>query len=296
VLVRDSADPRWIADAGAELVPGSLGDPDALRRLVDGAGTVVHLAGVVRAGREADFDRGNRVGTENLVEAIRSRAADARLVHVSSLAAVGPSSEPEGRSPVDPPAPISAYGRSKLGSEQAVAKIGVDGWWCVLRPPAIYGPRDTDVFEFFKMAAKGIAAIPAGDRWLTIAWVGDVVRAIVAAAAAGSVGSVYHLGAPQPQRLDDFFSQLAAAGGCRVRVVRVPAAVIRSAGLVGSALQRIGWRRLPLTLDKSRELLARHWTSKTEGSLAALDLGEGLPFTDGAERSWSWYRNAGWLG
>jgi nucleoside-diphosphate-sugar epimerase len=296
VLVRDLDNPRWIADAGAELVLGSLSEEDALDRLVDGAGTVFHLAGVVRAGRESDFDLGNRVGTENLVGAIRRRASDARLVHVSSLAAVGPSADPAGRGPDDPAAPISAYGRSKLGSERSVATIGDDGWWCVLRPPAIYGPRDTDIFEFFKMAAKGVAAIPAGERWLTIAWVGDVVRAITAAAARGDSGAVYHLGAPRPQRLDEVFAELAAAGGCRVQTVPVPAFVIRAAGLAGSTLQRLGWRRTPLTVDKTRELLARHWTSETETSLAVLGLGDGLPFHVGAEQSWSWYRMMGWLG
>jgi len=91
VLARDPASPRWIAGAPVRLVAGSLGDPQALAKLVDGAGCVVHLAGVLRAGTAAEFDRGNREGTANLVRAIRRRAPKARLVHVSSLAAVGPS-------------------------------------------------------------------------------------------------------------------------------------------------------------------------------------------------------------
>lgn len=295
VLVRDADNPRWISGVDANWVEGSLEDVDSLRRLVDGAGTVVHLAGVLRAGRESEFDEGNRQGTANLVAAIREVTPTTHLVHVSSLAAAGPSPRPEGRAPEDPPAPISAYGRSKLGGENEVAAMGGSTRWCILRPPAVYGPRDTDIFEFFKMASKGLAAIPAGERWLTMAYVADVVRAVLAAAAVGAHGEIYHLGEPSPQRLDDIFDQLAAGGGGRVRIMRVPSAVIRAAGAAGSALQRLGWRRIPLTLDKATELLACHWTSDTVASLEKLGLGTGTLFAQGADTTWRWYRLKRWV-
>ena len=296
VLVRDRAHPRWIGGAPVEWVEGHLGDGAALRALVRDAGTVLHLAGVVRAGRAAAFDAGNRQGTADLVEAVREVAPAARLVHVSSLAAVGPSPSPDGVAPTDPPRPISDYGRSKLAAEQAVAALGGARWWCVLRPPAVFGPRDTDVFEFFRMAARGIAAIPAGERWLTVVYVADVVRAVLAAAAAGAAGETYHLGAPSPTRLADLLAELAAAGGCRVRVVPVPPPVIAAAGAMGSGLQRLGWRRLPLTRDKARELVARHWSARTASSLEALGVGPGTPFPTAAAATWRWYRNRGWVG
>jgi len=295
VLVRDAGNPRWIAGVEAEFIRGSLEEPEALVRLVDGVGAVIHLAGVLRAGREVEFDLGNRQGTANLVEAVRHNAPNARFVHVSSLAAVGPSSEPEGRAPGDPAAPISAYGRSKLGGEAEVAALGDASWWCILRPPGVYGPRDTDIFEFFKMASRGLAAIPAGERWLTMAYVADVVRAILAAAAVGTHREIYHLGEPSPRRLEDIFNQLAEGGGGQVRIVRVPSAIIRVAGAAGSILQRLGWRRLPLTLDKTKELLASHWTARTTSSHSALGVGGGTLFIQGAETTWQWYRLKGWL-
>ena len=145
-----------------EWVQGSLEDTEALKRLVAGAGTVFHLAGVVRAGSEADFDRGNRGGTANLVAAVREAAPEARLVHVSSLAAVGPSPDPAGVGPEAEPSPISSYGRSKLAAESEVRALGEGFWWAIVRPPAIYGPRDTDIFEFFRMADRGLVAAPGG--------------------------------------------------------------------------------------------------------------------------------------
>ena len=295
VLVRDPSAPRWIAGAPVEWVPGDLEDGAALRRLVGGAGTVFHLAGVLRAGREADFDLGNRGGTANLVQALRDAAPAARLVHVSSLAAAGPSTEPGGVGPECDPAPISWYGRSKLAAEHEVRAFGERADWSIVRPPAIYGPRDTDVFEFFRMASRGVVAIPSGERWLTVAWVGDVVRAVIAAAVAAP-RTLYHVGDPEPLRLGDLISALCGAGGVRARVVRLPPALVSGAGLVGSALQRLGWRRLALTADKSRELLARHWTSRTADSIRALGVRDVMPFSPGAASTWSWYRSRGWLG
>ncbi len=295
VLVRDPGSPRWIGGTPVEWVSGSLEQSEALQRLVSGAGTVIHLAGVVRASSEVEFDRGNRGGTAALVGALRESAPEAKLVNVSSLAAVGPSAEPAGVGPEAVPAPISSYGRSKLAAESEVRGLGEGFWWTIVRPPAVYGPRDTDVFEFFRMAGRGLVAVPAGERWLTVAWVGDVVRAVVAAAA-GRPRRVFHLGEPEPILLSTLIADLCAAGGVDCRILAIPPFVVTGAGGIGSALHRVGWHRLPLTRDKARELLARHWTARTADSRLELGIDRLTGFAEGASRSWVWYRDQGWLG
>jgi nucleoside-diphosphate-sugar epimerase len=144
------------------------------------------------------------------------------------------------------------------------------------------------------MANRGLVAVPGGERWLTVAWVGDVVRSIFAATAVESE-SLFHLGEPVPMQLDELITQLCDAGGVQARLVRVPPSLVSGAGAIGSVLQRLGLRRLALTSDKSRELLARHWTARTADSLANLELEASKPFREGAEATWIWYRNQGWL-
>jgi nucleoside-diphosphate-sugar epimerase len=144
------------------------------------------------------------------------------------------------------------------------------------------------------MANRGLVALPGGERWLTVAWVGDVVRSILAATAV-EVGNLFHLGEPEPLLLDDLISQLCEAGGVRARVVKLPPRLVSGAGAIGSALQKLGWRRLALTSDKSRELLARHWTARTADSLETLGVKASKPFHEGASEAWNWYRNQGWL-
>ena len=295
-LVRNPSDPRWISDRPVEWIEGSLEQPEALTRLVEGAGTVVHLAGVVTADSAAGFDLGNAEGTVRVVAAVRSAAPRAKLVYVSSLAAAGPATGPEGVGPEAVPAPVSDYGRSKLAGERAVRSLGGDRWWCVVRPPAIYGPRDTDMFELFKMAWTGFAAIPSGDRWLTVSHVSDVVRCVLAAASSEESGRTYHLGEPTPYRMDRLIRELADAMDRRVRIVKVPPATVSLLAGVAGPLRRIGLLNTALTRDKAREALQPYWTAKTPESLDRLGVGEQVPLASGARDTWVWYRACGWLG
>ena len=139
-----------------------------------------------------------------MIAAVARHSPDARFVHVSSQAAIGPADAERGASIDIEPRPISAYGRSKAAAEQAVRTFG--GQWAILRPPAIYGPRDSDVFEFFRMASRGLSAAPSGDRWLTIAHVADVVTAVLAVAAGNPFGGIYHVGAAAGMPMDVMLS------------------------------------------------------------------------------------------
>jgi nucleoside-diphosphate-sugar epimerase len=293
LLVRDPARLSERVRSSADVVCGGLEDPGAIREAVGECRTVIHLAGLVRAENERRFDRANRIGTDNLVRAMQERVPGARLVHLSSLAATGPSVDPGGKTPEDEPRPVSAYGRSKLGGEAAAR--GHAGPWVILRPPAVYGPRDIDILQFFKLAARGIAPLPSGERWVTVAYVSDVVRAILAAAAGFADRRVLHLGEPDPRTMAGLVGVLADSGGVRARVLLIPPAIVRLLGFGGDVLQMFGMRSIAMTSDKARELLARHWSACTVTSLAALGLTGFVPMPDGAARTWAWYRDQGWV-
>jgi nucleoside-diphosphate-sugar epimerase len=295
VLVRDADRPRWIADRPVEWVCGTLADVPALESLIAGARTVFHLAGVVTADNAAGYDQGNRVGTETVLGVVRDRAPNARFVLVSSLAAVGPSDDPGGLDPDATPAPISDYGRSKLAAEEATRQWGGDGWWSIVRLPAVYGPRDIGVFEFFKMIRRGIALIPAGDRWVSVIHVADAVRGILAAASPSLPRRVFHLAEPESYRMADLIAQLAEAGDRRAKILRVPTPMVATIGTVSSALRVLGLHRGALTRDKAREIAARHWTVRSSTSLDELGLEITVPFSEGARATWAWYRSHGWL-
>ena len=107
----------------AEAVTGDIGDAATVRGLVGGnAASVFHLAAIVSAGAEEDFELGYRVnldGTRNLLEACRSLAAPPRLVFASSIAVYG-GDLPETIEDDTPPLPQTSYGIQKLVGEQLV--------------------------------------------------------------------------------------------------------------------------------------------------------------------------------
>ena len=113
-----------------EIVRASLADP-ALTETFRDCDAVVHLAGVVSTVDDREYAAVNVGGTRAVAAA--ARAAGARLIHISSLAAAGPAPQSAPRSEEDAPQPITAYGRSKLESERVVN--GIDGLrWTILHP------------------------------------------------------------------------------------------------------------------------------------------------------------------
>lgn len=108
------------------------------RSLLDDVSHVVHLAGIAHAGQfsEADYQRINAESVRELAQAASGKIE--RLVLLSSMAAIrGPVADEIVRAD-DTPVPEDLYGRSKLAAEEALHESDLS--WCVLRPPAVYGP------------------------------------------------------------------------------------------------------------------------------------------------------------
>ena len=147
---------------GVEWVDGDLADVPALKRLMDGASAVIHIAGVVNAPDAAGFEEGNVQGTLRVIEAAHEMGVS-RLIHVSSLAA----REPQ----------LSMYGASKLRGEKLVRASGLD--WSVVRPPAVFGPRDTEMLELFRLARRGVIPLPPPGH-LSIIHVADLAELLLA--------------------------------------------------------------------------------------------------------------------
>jgi nucleoside-diphosphate-sugar epimerase len=146
-----------------EWIRGDLDDRDALKRLCNGAEAVIHVAGVVNAPDPEQFERGNVTGTLNVIEAAKA-AGVPRLVHVSSLSA----REPD----------LSAYGASKARAEKLVMASGLD--WTIVRPAGIYGPRDVDYLELFRMARWGVVPVPPREGRSSLIQVDDLARLLIA--------------------------------------------------------------------------------------------------------------------
>ncbi len=115
----------------AEAVTGDIGDGAAVRRLIGAdAASVFHLAAIVSAGAEEDFELGYRVnldGTRHVLEACRALARPPRLVFASSIAVYG-GDLPDVIEDDTPPLPQTSYGIQKLVGEQLIHDYSRKGY------------------------------------------------------------------------------------------------------------------------------------------------------------------------
>ncbi|MBP0491237.1 NAD-dependent epimerase/dehydratase family protein [Pararoseomonas indoligenes] len=276
MLVRDG---RRAAATGAEPVPGDLSDPAALRRLVDGAQAVVHLAGLTKARGQAEFMAVNRDGSVRLAEAVAASAPEARCVILSSLAAREPG--------------LSPYAASKrAGEEAATAVLGPAGRWVVLRPTVIYGPGDREGLTLRRLASSAIVPAPrAPEPRITMVHARDVASAVATLCLSGPLGGTFEVtdGQHQGHGWRELLGRIAAALGNRPRFVGVPDGAMLAAGAAADALARITGRGGIFGLGKAREILHRDWSSSPVRQLPGLVWAPRIGFDEGLRDTLEWW-------
>ena len=264
-------------EEGIDWVDGALDRPDSLAKLCEGADAVIHIAGLINAATKEAFETVNVGGTANLVDAAR-RTGLKRFVHISSLAA----REPE----------LSDYGRSKARSERLVAASGLE--WTIIRPPAVYGPGDRETFELFKMARRGLVALPPRGRF-SLVHVEDLCRLILAV-----IGeSETHFETYEPDDgLDEgwehrhFARTLGRLLGKRPATLPMPKLVMRGASRVERLVRR---DKAKLTADRVRYFCHPDWVVTARHRPPEKLWKPQIRTPTGLKDTAEWYRAQGWL-
>ena len=293
-LARSKEKAAALLAGGVRVITADLHDPDGLAQAAEGQQVIYHVAGVVAARNEAEFLRANRDGTRNILAAAEAGGRP-RFILVSSLAAGGPA--PRGL-PLDgsePARPVTAYGRSKLASEQAVRGSTLS--WTIVRPPIVYGPRDREVFKVFRIARFGVAPVFGdGTQELSAVHAADLAGALLAVAATDrTAGRTYNACHPEVFTSAQFGRAVGESMGRSVGTVRIPAPLGRMLLSLTETAASIGGQTTILTTDKANEFFQPAWTgdprplTRDTGWSATHDLRSGLADT------YQWYRRDGWL-
>src|SRR5262249_46064434 len=155
-------------------------------RALNGVHVVHHLAGLIRAPGMREYRRVNVEGTLHMYRLFSDRPQAKRFVYCSSLAAAGPTAPGQVRDKEADGIPMTEYGRSKQEAEEGLGKIRGTPL-TVIRPPAVYGPRDTAILMLFQIAHHGWFPV-FGDkrRKISLVHVFDLVRGMGDAAVSSS--------------------------------------------------------------------------------------------------------------
>lgn len=263
--------------AGVEWVSGDLGTNDSLRQLVRGAEAVIHVAGVVNDA--AQFESGNVLGTLNVIEAAKAEGVQ-RFIHVSSLSA----REPD----------LSAYGASKARAEKLVMASGLD--WTIVRPPGIYGPRDVDYFEMFRLARWGLMPVPPKEGRASIIHVDDLARLLLALVPGGEGVSSQTFepddGREQGWSHYEFARAIGWAMGRRPWVVHLSRASLERAARVD---RRVRGTKARLTADRVGYMSHPDWVVSNDARPPHRLWQPLVPTREGLKATAQWYRDNRWL-
>jgi nucleoside-diphosphate-sugar epimerase len=296
--IRKKSNLRWIEGLPVERVMADVRSPEELASALAGVDVVVHSAGVTRAKSDAEYRRVNAEGTQALALGAVG-AGVSRFVLVSSLAARGPDRKvSDGGSTGE--RPTSAYGESKLAGErrlfQVVSEAAGAMQGIILRPGGIYGPRDEDSLNLFKVARTGLMPVPTVKGRLQPVYVKDVAEAVMRAVArpAVDVRPIPIVG-PEIVSWADMGEALGRAVGRPVRLVKIARPVWQVGGAVAETAARLVG--MPPQFDRrTADDLARFdWTADPREAEEALGWRASTRLREAMEETGRWYRAQGWL-
>jgi nucleoside-diphosphate-sugar epimerase len=297
-LVRRTSDLRWLKGLPVEVAYGDCVDKDSLSSAVAGVDCVFHLAGATKVKREEDFFAINGGGTENLIRAcLDHNPRMKKFVYLSSQAASGPCVEGRMKTESDPNLPISSYGKSKRMGEEAVLDHRSHIPVTILRPSAVYGPRDRLFLYLLKLIAKRIEFSPLWVvQWISMCFVSDLVESLVKSGRTGAGdGEIFFISDGRRYRMEEITDAFSAAMRTRTFRLRVPGCLIRGMGVVSERISYFTDQPCFLTRGKAKELLEKNWTCDITKAKSMLDYRPTIDLFQGTEITVDWYRKNNWL-
>jgi nucleoside-diphosphate-sugar epimerase len=260
---------------------------------------VINNAGLTKAKTQEELDKVNAEYAYNLAKGWHEAEINEKhkFLHVSSLAAYGPADfQNDGLvSNKSIANPVTMYGKSKLKGEIQLKSIaGLP--MVIVRPTAVYGPKERDLFMMFKSINNGLAThIGDGQSKLTFVFVSDLVKASIKLLLSDHVGKEYFITdgkSTTTKELNSIISQ-----SLEVKSVKfgLPLPIITAVGYISEWLGRLRGKHAFLNVDKLNEIKARDWSCDIQPLIndisyeAEVDLPTGLKITA------DWYKENKWL-
>jgi UDP-glucose 4-epimerase len=273
-------------------------NPDLLiRELKDGRyDYIIHAAGASRAGSQREYDLANADATETLARAATVALPSMRkMVYFSSLAAIGPLADIEGTITEETqPNPVTAYGRSKLLAERRLAAQPIP--WLVLRPTAVYGPRDKAIFMLLRMISRGWEPyIGRSPQRLSFVYVKDLADLGVHALFSDIQHRSYNV--TDGRSYDRYELADVVKGYFHRKALKFHVPVPMVKALV-TTVERFCERRHKapaLSREKLREWTGSSWVCRTEGLRRELGFLPDYDLKHGLEETLEWYLREGWM-
>ena len=297
-LVRKTSNLRYLQALDLEYVFGDVRDKDSLRGISRGCDYVFHVAGVTRGSNAKLYFQGNSLGTKNLLEICLSENPNLkRFLYISSQAAVGPSPDSKGSNEKASCHPITPYGQSKLEAEKLVLQYRDEIPVTIIRPPAVYGPRDDELFLAFKVINYGIKPqIGWKDSFVSICYIQDLVEAVLLSAEnPKSAGETYFIADDRIYSWKEATDIIAKSLKRKAILIRFPKISVFTFACIIELIAKALGKSTIMSRYKARELCQRYWVCDVSKAKADLSFIPKVNLEEGSKKTTEWYKNNGWL-
>jgi dihydroflavonol-4-reductase len=302
-MVRRSSDLRFLRDLPVEWAYADVRDAEGLRQACRGVRWVCHCAALTRAPNKETFFAVNALGAEAVGRAALESSPDLeRFLLISSQAAIGPAAAADEYLEESAPShPVTWYGESKWAAEQALrAMDGRDGGpslpLTIVRPSAVFGPRDTDFFGYFQLVQAGLRIeLGRSDRWLSLIYVADLADlCLLALESDAALGQTYFgCGAGHTQA--EFSLAIAQALNKRTVQVRLAEWMLEPVKFVAQVQQRLLGRTPLLNAQRIADMQQRYWLCSGEKARRELGFQARSDLPTAVHETAAWYLENGWL-
>ena len=297
-LVRKSSSTRWLDGKSVELINGDLFSHETIEKVIREVDYVYHVGGVTFAKRKEEFHRGNVEATESLLEAcVKFNPGLKKIIHVSSQAAVGPSFDGK---PIDETRdyfPLTAYGRSKVAAEKLVKTYFDKLSITIVRPPAVYGPRDYAIYEYFKSMNRGLQPmIGFDDKLISLIHGVDLVKGFILAGESDiSASNIYFISSEKFYNWRDVGELTKHLLGRKTIKLVIPHFAVKTTAFFSEVFAVFSSKPVVLNREKARELVQAYWICSIEKAQRELGFKETLTLEEGFRDTIDWYKTNGWL-
>ncbi|CUT01599.1 NAD-dependent epimerase/dehydratase family protein [Candidatus Kryptobacter tengchongensis] len=296
-IVRDTSNLKWLDGKNVEILKGSLFDTDFLKKAIKDVDYVYHIAGVTKGKNYQDYYRGNVETTRNLLNASLENQRLKKFILASSLAAVGPGDD---AIPVDETReykPITSYGKSKAEAEKLALSFKDKLPITIVRPPSVYGPRDTYTFELFKYVKFGfLPGVLPDEQILSLVYVSDLVDGFILAGESDeATGKVYFISDERIYTWKEIETAVLKAIDKKVIRLKIPPMILYSVSFVSELVFKLQGKASPLNLEKIKDIRQKNWACSIEKAKKELGYKPKVSLEDGMRLTINWYVENKWL-
>ena len=297
-ILRSSSSKRWLENKPVKIFNCGLFDRAALAPILKDANYLFHIAGVVKAKNEEEYFKGNVETTRVLLDLLCEVNPNIeKVVVVSSQTACGPSLDGKPVTEETPEHPITRYGKSKLAQEQLVKRYMEKLPVTIIRPPAVFGERDTEIYLFFKTYKKGLMGLIGFNRKeVSLVYVADLVQGIyLSAVSEKSAGQIYFIGTEQYYDWQMIGEASKMAIGKKALTVKIPHFLVYNVAAVAQFIALFSTGAATFNIEKARDFVQQAWTCDVSKAVRDLGYRQTVSLEEGIKRTVDWYREMKWL-